>query len=213
MPGHDPGQEMFFPGGQRLWAVNPYPMSSLTRLVLELGPLLVFFVVNSTAGLVVATAAFLPLTLLAVAGYWKLERRMPVLPLVGAAFVLVFGGLTVVLGDETFIKIKPTIANLFFAVGLAAGWLMGRNPLSLLMRGTVEMTETGWRILTWRWVAFFLAMALINEAAWRSLSTDQWVNVKVFVYLPLAFLFAALQTPLMMKHRLPVTEAPESARD
>lgn len=123
------------------------------------------------------------------------------MPLVGGLFVGLFGGLTLYLQDELFIKIKPTVMNLGFATVLAAGLLTKRNPLKILLGAALELTDAGWRLLSVRWMAYFLAMAVVNEIAWRTLSTDAWVSVKVFGYLPAALLFTMAQVPALMRYQ------------
>ncbi len=125
------------------------------------------------------------------------------MPLVSAVVVLVFGALTLYLQDDTFIKLKPTIVYTMFAGLLAAGLLLKKPLLELLFGPVFNLTEEGWRKLTLRWALFFIAMAVLNEAVWRNFSTDFWVNFKVFGFLPLTFLFAMLQVPLMQRYGEP----------
>jgi intracellular septation protein len=182
------------------------------KLAIELGPLLVFFGANAAAGIYVGTAAFMVATLISLGVAWLLYRKVPVMPLVSGAIVLVFGGLTLYLRDETFIKLKPTIVYSMFAVLLAAGLLTKKPVLELLFGPVFHLTEQGWRKLTLRWTMFFVAMALLNEVVWRNFSTDAWVSFKAFGFLPLTFLFAILQVPLMQRYGEPAqgsTDAPE----
>ena len=132
-----------------------------------------------------------------------LYHKLPVMPLVSGVIVLVFGGLTLYLRDDTFIKLKPTIVYTLFAVLLAAGLLFRKPVLELLFGPVFNLTEEGWRKLTLRWTAFFLAMAIVNEIVWRNFSTDAWVSFKAFGFLPLTFLFALAQVPLMQRHGEP----------
>jgi intracellular septation protein len=184
------------------------------KLAIELGPLLVFFGTNAAAGIYVGTAAFMVATLIALAVAGFRYHKVAVMPLVSGAVVLVFGGLTLYLQDETFIKLKPTIVYLMFAIVLVAG-LMLRKPVLELLLGTVfSLTDQGWRKLTLRWAGFFIAMAIVNELVRRNLSTDAWVSFKAFGFLPLTFLFAALQVPLMQHYGITlgngkVAEVPE----
>ena len=136
---------------------------------------------------------------------WR-YHKLPVMPLVSGAVVLVFGGLTLYLRDETFIKLKPTIVYLIFAGLLLAGLLLRKPVLELLFGPLLSLTDQGWRKLTLRWAAFFIVMAVVNEAVWRNFSTDIWVSFKAFGFLPLTFLFAAAQIPLMQRYS--VTPAP-----
>lgn len=176
-------------------------MSPILRLALEAGPLAVFFVTNNLYGLMTGTGAFMVATTLALAMSWQLERRLPVMPLVGCFFVLLFGGLTLWLDDELFIKIKPTAVNLLFAAALFTGLAMKRNLMKIVMGTVMEMDDAGWRILTVRWAWFFVLLAILNEVVWRSFSTDVWVNFKVFGIMPLTLLFSALQVPVILRHQ------------
>jgi intracellular septation protein len=124
------------------------------------------------------------------------------MPLVSAVVVMVFGGLTLYLQDETFIKLKPTIIYALFAVLLLGGLLMGRSLLALVLDSMFQLTEDGWKKLTARWALFFVAMAILNEVIWRSVSTDAWVAFKTFAILPITILFALAQTPLLMRHAI-----------
>ncbi|WP_445376529.1 septation protein A [Niveispirillum fermenti] len=176
------------------------------RLALEAGPLALFFVINSRYGLMAGTGVFMAATSVALAASWLLERRLPVMPVVGCFFVLVFGGLTLWLNDELFIKIKPTVVNLLLAGTLFAGLILKRNLLKVVLGAALEMTETGWRILTVRWAWFFLALALLNEIVWRSFGTEMWVNFKVFGIMPLSIAFSLAQIPVIMKHQVQPAE-------
>ena len=172
----------------------------LVKLAIEAGPLLVFFIANAKAGIFVATGAFMVAIVVALGASWLLERKLPMLPLVTAGFVLVFGGLTLALQDDLFIKLKPTIVNTLFAATLFGGLIAGKPLLKPLLGAALELTDEGWRKLTWRWAWFFVALALLNEAVWRSLSTDAWVAFKVFGIMPLTFLFLLSQLPLIRSH-------------
>ena len=170
------------------------------KLAIELGPLLVFFGVNAAAGIYAATGAFMVVTPISLAVAWWRYHKLPVMPLVSGVVVLVFGTLTLYLRDETFIKLKPTIVYMIFAVVLGAGLLMKKPVLELLLGPVFNLTEQGWRKLTMRWAAFFIAMAIVNELVWRNVSTDAWVSFKAFGFLPLTFVFALSQMPLMRRY-------------
>lgn len=172
----------------------------LLRLALDLGPLLLFFAVNSYYGIFAATAVFMVAIMIALAVSRVVTGQFAKMPLVTAVFVLVFGGLTLWLQDETFIKIKPTIIYLLFAGLLLGGMAMGRNFLQALLGEAFSLKPEGWRLLTLRWSAFFVFLALVNEVVWRSFSTDVWVSFKVFGFLPLTLVFAALQVGLLQKY-------------
>ena len=130
----------------------------------------------------------------------------PILPLVTGVFVLVFGGLTLILQDELFIKLKPTIVNTLFAIILFGGLFWGKSFLKSLMGSMFRMTDQGWRILTIRWALFFILLAVLNEIVWRNTSTDTWVSFKVFGIMPLTILFSLSQLPAMNRHQLPNDE-------
>jgi len=169
------------------------------RLGLESGPRGVFFVVNQIWGIFVATGCFMVAIVVAVALSWHLERRVPIMPLVSAVFVLVFGGLTLYLADDLFIKIKPTVVNLLFAAVLFAGLAAGRSYIKVIMGPVFHMTDSGWRTLTWRWSFFFLFLAIVNELVWRNFSTEFWAGFKLFGIMPITLLFGAAQIPLLMR--------------
>ncbi|MGK9236645.1 septation protein A [Inquilinus limosus] len=172
------------------------------RLALEAGPLLLFFIANQTAGIMPATAVFMVATVVAVVLSIRLERRWPIMPMVGCVFVLIFGGLTLWLADDLFIKLKPTVVNLLFAAILFTGLATGRNFLKLMMGTVFELTDEGWRILTWRWAVFFVVLAVINEIVWRSFSTEFWAGFKLFGILPLTLAFAMAQMPVLLRHQV-----------
>ncbi|HET8728046.1 MAG TPA: septation protein A [Alphaproteobacteria bacterium] len=179
---------------------TPHPAPSpLLRLALEAGPLVVFFIANRMEGIMTGTAVFMAATLVAVGLSYRLERRIPLMPLVGCGFVMVFGGLTLWLDDAVFIKLKPTVVNLLFAAILFVGLATGRTFLKLLMGSVMTLTDEGWRILSWRWAFFFVFLAGLNEVVWRTLPTDAWVNFKVFALMPLTIVFAMAQLPVIMR--------------
>ena len=170
------------------------------KLVLDLGPLLVFFAANSRFGIFAATGAFMAAILVALGVAYALTRHLPMMPLVTAVVVVVFGTLTLVLHDELFIKVKPTIIYVLFGGVLLVGLAFGKSLLGLVFDSVFHLTEEGWRKLTLRWALFFFALAVLNEIVWRNTSTDVWVDFKVFGVLPLTFLFGALQYPLLRKY-------------
>ncbi len=191
-------------------AIEPAP-SVLLKLAIELGPLLVFFGTNAAAGIYAGTAAFMAATVVSLAVAWFSYHKLPIMPLVSGVIVLVFGGLTLYLRDETFIKLKPTIVYTMFAILLAAGLVWKKPVLELLFGPVFTLTEEGWRKLTLRWALFFAVMAVVNELVWRNVSTDAWVSFKAFGFLPLTFLFAVLQVPLMQRHGNEPTEQGKDA--
>ena len=202
--------------------LNPF-----LKLALEIGPLILFFFANARpalftpfigpllpetmggekTGIFVATAVFMVAILVALAVSYALTRHLPVMAMVTAVIVVVFGGLTLVLHDDTFIKMKPTIVYLLFAGTLIGGLWFNKPLLAVVFDAVFHLTDEGWRKLTWRWALFFLALAVLNEIVWRSVSTDVWVDFKVFGVMPLTFVFAALQAPLIKKYAAePVAE-------
>ncbi len=182
---------------------RPRTVSPLVRLALEVGPLAVFFLVNARAGIFRGTAAFMVAIVLALAASWFIERRLPILPLVTAVFVLAFGGLTLVFEDDLYIKLKPTIVNTLFGTILLGGLLAKRSFIKPIMGEAFQLDELGWRRLTLRWALFFLFLAVLNEIVWRNFSADAWVRFKVFGIMPLTIVFATSQMGLIRRHQLP----------
>jgi len=175
-------------------------LNPILKLVLDIGPLVLFFAANAKFGIYVATGSFMVAVLIALAVSYLMTRHIAVMPLVTAAIVLVFGGLTLFLHDDLFIKIKPTIIYVLFGGTLLGGLALGKPLLETLFDSVFHLTEEGWRKLTWRWVLFFFALAVLNEIVWRTQTTDFWVSFKLFGVVPLTFLFGALQYPLLVKY-------------
>jgi intracellular septation protein len=178
--------------------LNPF-----LKLALDLGPLLLFFFANAKLGIFWATGVFMVAVLVALVVSYVLIRRLPMMAVVSAIIVTVFGGLTIALENDTFIKLKPTIIYLLFAGLLFGGLILKKPLLEIAFDQMFHLTEEGWRKLTVRWAIFFLALAVFNEIVWRNFSTDTWVSFKVFGALPLTFLFAMLQVPLLNKYAAP----------
>ena len=176
-------------------ALNP-----VLKLVLDIGPLVLFFAANSRFGIFVASGVFMAAVVIALAVSYAMTRHIAIMPVVTAVIVLVFGGLTLVLHDELFIKLKPTIIYVLFGGTLLAGLAFDKPFLSILFDQMFHLTEEGWRKLTWRWALFFFALAIANEIVWRTQSTDFWVSFKLFGVVPLTLLFGALQMPLINKY-------------
>jgi intracellular septation protein len=177
-------------------------MSPLVKIIVEAGPLVAFFIANWTGGIFWGTGIFMGATAAALAVSWGLTRKLAVMPLISAGFVGVFGALTLWLHDETFIKVKVSLINAMFGAALLVGLAFGQLFLKLVMGEAIRMTDEGWRKLTIRWGIFFFAMAILNEAVWRTQSTDFWVNFKVFGLLPISLVFALSQAPLMTRHMI-----------
>ena len=170
------------------------------RPAADFGPLLLFFGAFKLYGLMTATAVIVVASLVALAVIWFVERQVPMMPLVTAAVVAVFGGLTLWLQDETFIKMKPTIVQGIFAAVLLGGLAFGRPLLKPLLGRMMPLTDAGWRGLTLRYGLFFVVMAVLNEIVWRTQSTDFWFNFKVFGITALTFAFILTQMPFINRH-------------
>jgi len=199
--------------------VNP-----LLKLALEMGPLMVFFFANfrpgpfkpllapflgealltgPKAGIFTATALFMVAMGVSLVVTWRLLRTLPIMPVVTGLVVLVFGTLTLVLADDLFIKLKPTIVNCLFGAALLGGLAFGKLLLPYVLDSVLRLDEAGWRKLTVRWGLFFFFLALLNEVVWRTQSDDVWVAFKVWGTMPITIVFALAQTPLIMRHSLP----------
>jgi intracellular septation protein len=175
----------------------------IIKLGLELGPLVVFFIVNSRADIFAATAWFMGAMAISLLASWVILKKIAVMPLVTGVVVLVFGGLTLWLQDETFIKMKPTITNGLFAAVLLGGLLFGQSLLKYVFGDVYKLRPEGWSKLTLNWGLFFLVLAVINEVLWRNFSTDFWVTFKVWGVMPLTVLFSLSQLSLLTKYAPP----------
>ncbi len=182
--------------------------SASARLMIDLGPLVVFFAVNAWRGIFSATAAFMAAIIVAMIVSRLKYRQVSPLLWFSAVMVLLLGSITIYLHDETFIKIKPTIYYVLIAGALTVGLATGRNFLKLLLGAAYPgLSERGWQLLTRNWAIFFAVMALLNEAVWRNSSTDFWVGFKLWGFLPATFLFALANVPMLMRHGLELDKA------
>jgi intracellular septation protein len=188
-----------------------FDRKQLVKLLVEFGPLLVFFITNWQAAKFITdpkqaifygTGAFMVATFVALVTSRALLGRIPTMPLVSGFFVLIFGGLTLWLQDDQFIKLKPTIVNTLFAAILLGGLANGQTLLKIVFGDVFKLTEVGWRQLTIRWAVFFVLLALLNEVVWRNFSTDFWVSFKVFGIMPITMVFALAQMSLLKRHEL-----------
>jgi intracellular septation protein len=179
---------------------KPAELNPLLKLALDLGPLLLFFFVNMRWGIYAATGTFMAATIVSLIVTYVLVKRIAVMPLVSAIVVMVFGGLTIYLQNDTFIKVKPTIIYALFAVLLLGGLAFGKSLIAYVLDSVFQLDAEGWKKLTLRWGLFFVVMAIVNEIVWRNFTTDQWVAFKTFGFLPLTVIFAIAQTRLMMRH-------------
>lgn len=176
------------------------PINPALKLTLEMGPLALFFFTNYKFGIFPATGVLMAGVVVALAASYVLTRRLPVMPMVTAVAVLVFGGLTFYFNDDHFIKLKPTIVNTIFGTILLGGLALGKPLLPLVFDSVLKLTPEGWRKLTFRWGLFFFVLAILNEIVWRTQTNDFWVSFKVFGIMPLTLLFTLTQVPLIMKH-------------
>ncbi len=183
--------------------INP-----ILKLFLELGPLALFFIAFLKGDLFVATAVMMVAVVVTLAISYALLRRIPTMPLVTAAIVMVFGGLTLYFHNKIFIEMKPTVLYLLFAGALFGGLAFNRPMLPILFDGALRVTAEGWRLLTWRWGGFFVVLAVLNvivvivSRAWTPETDAIWANFKAFGIMPLILVFAIAQTPLIMRHEL-----------
>jgi intracellular septation protein len=175
----------------------------ITKLALELGPLVVFFIANARADIFVATAWFMGAMVLSLLLSWLILKKIAVMPLVTGVVVVVFGGLTLWLQDDTFIKIKPTITNVLFGSVLLGGLLFGQSLLKYVFGEVYKLRPEGWWRLTLNWGIFFFVLAVINEVLWRNFSTEVWISFKVWGVMPLTVLFSMSQLPLLSKYAPP----------
>ena len=184
-------------------------MRSISKLFVDIGPLAVFFIFynrgNNLGELEKLQQAIIPLilaTIIAVIFSYIIEKKLPIIPTVGAFIIIVFGGLTIFLDNEVFFKMKPTIINILFALILFGGQILDKPLLKYLLGTSIKLQDEGWTLLTKRWIGFFIALAILNEIVWRTQSTDLWVNFKVFGILPITFIFTMSQFPLLKKYQI-----------
>ena len=177
-------------------------MKSISKLLIDIGPLAVFFIFYSRGDLKSAIIPFMIATIISVLFSYIMEKKIPVMPTVGAFIILIFGGLTIYFDNEVFFKMKPTIINLLFALILYGGMIVKKPLLKFLLGAAIKLEDEGWKILTQRWISFFIALAILNEIVWRTQSTDIWVNFKVFGILPITFIFTITQFPLIKKYQI-----------
>ena len=177
-------------------------MKSIFKLLIDIGPLIVFFVFYTRSDLQTAILPFMIATIIAVLFSYIMEKKIPIMPTVGAAIILIFGGLTIYFDNETFFKMKPTIINLLFAGILYGGIILNKSLLRYLLGAALKLQDEGWDLLTRRWIGFFIALAILNEIVWRTQTTDIWVNFKVFGILPITFIFTLTQFSIIKKYQI-----------
>ena len=177
-------------------------MKSIFKLLIDIGPLAVFFVFYTRSDLKTAILPFMIATIIAVLFSYIVEKKIPIMPTVGAIIILIFGGLTIYFDNETFFKMKPTIINLLFAGVLYGGIVLNKSLLRYLLGAALKLQDEGWDILTKRWIGFFIALAILNEIIWRTQTTDIWVSFKVFGILPITFIFTLTQFSTIKKYQI-----------
>jgi len=177
-------------------------MKSIYKLLIDIGPLAVFFIFYTRGDLKTAILPFMIATIIAVLFSYIIEKKIPIMPTVGAVIILIFGGLTIYFDNETFFKMKPTIINLLFAGILYGGIILNKPLLRYLLGAALKLQDEGWDILTKRWIGFFIALAILNEIIWRTQTTDIWVNFKVFGILPITFIFTLTQFSTIKKYQI-----------
>ena len=178
---------------------------SFIKFLTDFGPLLIFFFYyyNSDKDLKVAIPPFIIATIIALIIVWLLEKKIPMIPLLGGILISVFGGLTIYFDNPVFIYVKPTIINILFGFVLLFGKYFTKEPLlKKIMGKSVALSDQGWKLLNNRWVFFFFSLAILNELVWRTQSEEFWVNFKVWGILPITFIFTAFQVPLISKHKI-----------
>ncbi len=178
---------------------------SLLKFITDFGPLLIFFTVYYKSGnnLSIAIPPLIIATLIAVLISYIVEKKIPYLPLVGGIIISIFGGLTLYFNNPVFLYMKPTIINIIFAIALIFGKVfLNKNFLKFFFNNAIQMNEIGWDKLNYRWIIFFIFLALLNELVWRTQTEIVWVNFKVWGILPLTFVFTAFQIPLINKYKL-----------
>ena len=178
---------------------------SFVKFVTDFGPLVVFFFFyyNSDKNLKIAIPPFIIATLIALIIVWILEKKIPMVPLIGGILISLFGGLTIYFDNPIFIYIKPTIINILFGLALLFGKYFTKEPvLKKIMGKSILLTDKGWELLGNRWMLFFFGLAIANEIVWRTQSEEFWVNFKVWGLLPITFIFTAFQISLINRHKI-----------
>ena len=178
---------------------------SFIKFITDFGPLLVFlfFYYDGDKNLKTAIPPFIIATIISLAIVWFLEKKIPMIPLIGGILITLFGGLTIYFNNPIFIYIKPTIINIIFGLALLFGKFFTKEPiLKKILGKSMPLTDEGWKILNNRWMYFFFCLAILNEIVWRTQSEEFWVNFKVWGLLPITFVFTAFQIGLINKYKI-----------
>ena len=177
-------------------------MRQWLKYTVDYGPILAFFIAYKLAGLMAATLTLMIATAIATLLLYVVQRRLALMPIITLLVVGTFGGLTLWLHDDTFIKMKPTVIQGLFAAILFGGLIMKKPLIRYVMGSTLQMDDDGWRLLSLRFACFFAAMAVLNEIVWRTQPEGIWIDFKVFGIIGLTFLFILTQIPLIMRHSI-----------
>ena len=202
--------EVQAPASEAAAAVSASPLARqnpMLKLLLELGPVVLFIATNATLGIYYATAVLMVSVVVTLIASYVMTKRLPIMPIVTAVAVLVFGGLTLFLHDKTFIKIKPTIVNAIFGTALLGGLAFGKSLLPIVLDTVLQIDEAGWKKLTLRWGLFFYALAIANEIVWRTQTDTVWGYFKG-ANIPVTIVFALAQVPLILRHELKPAPGP-----
>ena len=178
---------------------------SFVKFVTDFGPLVVFFFFyyNSDKNLKIAIPPFVLATIISLLVVWVIEKKIPMVPLIGGILISVFGGLTIYFNNPVFIYIKPTIINVLFGLAILFGKYFTKEPiLKKIMGKSIPISDIGWEILSKRWMLFFFTLALINEFVWRTQTEEFWVNFKVWGMIPITFVFTIFQVQLITKYKI-----------
>jgi intracellular septation protein len=175
----------------------------LIKFFLDLGPLVIFYLIYKKYGMSYAILPLIVATIISVFFVYRIDNKIPIIPVLGAIVVTVFGGLSLLFDNKIFFYMKPTIVNLIFVIVLLYGQIILKKPLlKNLFEGSIKMTDEGWNILNKRWLYFFIFLALLNEIIWRTQSEEFWVQFKVFGLIPITIIFTIMQLSLIQKYRI-----------
>ena len=178
-------------------------MNKFLKIISDFGPLLIFFIFYKKYGMIEAILPLIIATVISIIIMYCFEKKISPMPIIGAVLVSVFGGLTIYFDNKVFFYMKPTIINILFALILMYGkFFLKKSLLQLLLENSIKLKDEGWKILTDRWIYFFIFLAFLNEMVWRTQSEEIWVQFKVFGILPITFVFTMFQIKILEKFRI-----------
>ena len=178
-------------------------MNKFLKIISDFGPLLIFFIFYKKYGMIEAILPLIIATVISIIIMYCFEKKISPMPIIGAVLVSVFGGLTIYFDNKVFFYMKPTIINILFALILIYGkFFLKKSLLQLLLENSIKLKDEGWKILTDRWIYFFIFLAFLNEMVWRTQSEEIWVQFKVFGILPITFVFTMFQIKILEKFRI-----------